>query len=110
MSIGPLNPVATSIVGTPTGHMAGADAARAAHEAANQQVQAHNNVRAENAAGIGATDGEDNQASDRDADGRRLWERTAKPGRKPAASDAAPQQPLSRDPKGETGQTLDLSG
>lgn len=110
MSIGPLNPVAASIVGTPSAHTAGAESARALHEAANQQVQAHNNVRAENAAGVGATDGEDNQASDRDADGRRLWERPATRRHAPAAGDATSQTPLSRDPSGESGQTLDLSG
>lgn len=109
MSIGPLNPIAASIAGAPSGHTAGADSARALHQAANQQVLAQNNVRAENAAGIGATDGEDNETSDRDADGRRLWE--APLAKRPAdATEPAAEPPHSRDPTGESGQTLDLSG
>lgn len=67
--------------------------------------------KAEQAAGIGQTQ-EDAEASDRDADGRRLWERPADGTKKgpvdPAADAAAPQR--AKDPSGSCGTALDLVG
>ena len=59
---------------------------------------------------IGATDGEEHATNERDADGRRLWE--APLGEKTAAEgdETKPQERRSKDPHGECGNQLDLSG
>ena len=65
---------------------------------------------AENAAGIGQTE-EDAGTTDRDADGRRLWENTRR--KKAAAGTAAAESttpPISKDPTGACGIQLDLMG
>ncbi len=104
----------SSIAATPLAQTQGSDVDRAALETAGQARQVANDLKAENAAGVGQTDGEEHQSSDRDADGHRLWENT--PG-KPAkhASAAADQSPpavppASKDPTGQSGNQLDLTG
>jgi hypothetical protein len=109
MSIGPTSSIAASVAGAPLAQTHAAHTARAGHDAAAQQLQAQNKLLTEKAEGVGATDGEDNETSDRDADGRRLWEAAAKTRRK-ASQEDAPPPPLSKDTTGEAGQTLDLSG
>jgi hypothetical protein len=89
-----------------------AEADKAQQSATEQSRSAEASERAELAAGIGQTE-EDNGATDRDADGRRLWERPAekKPGQPLSA--AAPPPPaavLSKDPTGQCGGELDLVG
>jgi hypothetical protein len=67
--------------------------------------------RAEAAAGIGTTE-EDAETSDRDADGRRLWERTQTPAKTqdPSLAAEAAAESLSKDPSGACGGQLDLLG
>ena len=82
-------------------------------ERAGQDVGAqHRNAvyekKAEAAAGIGETDGEDHQTDERDADGRRPWE--FPPKKQNSTDDPSKQQPQSRDTTGESGNLLDLSG
>jgi hypothetical protein len=108
MSIGPTSAITASVAGAPLAQTHGAHAARASHDVSAQQLQIQSNQRAETAEGVGATDGEDNQTSDRDADGRRLWEVTAKARRNAAQEEAPPT--LSKDATGEAGHALDLSG
>lgn len=85
-----------------------ADADRAAQEVARQARTAASGQRAENAAGVGETE-QDEATSERDADGRRLWER--QDGRPPQEESPPPQEPVaSRDPTGQSGTQLDLSG
>lgn len=88
----------------------GADADRAAQDARTQARGADSARQAEAAAGIGQTM-EDEGASDRDADGRRLWERAEQKadGEKPSES-GDQELPHSRDPSGDAGGTLDLTG
>ncbi|QDU30383.1 hypothetical protein ETAA8_55110 [Anatilimnocola aggregata] len=62
---------------------------------------------AERAAGIGEME-QDSEASDRDADGRKLWE--ASQPKKEAEATAESTPPLSKDPTGSAGGQLDLSG
>jgi len=86
-----------------------AEADKSQQQAADQARQATSNEKAEQAAGVGETE-HDEQASDRDADGRRLWEET-----QPAHQDDdepadVAQDPHSRDPSGQRGANLDLSG
>jgi hypothetical protein len=69
--------------------------------------------RAENAAGIGQTE-EDSQTSERDADGRRPWEKAATDkkttAKKPDDVATDPSSPLAKDPTGDCGGQLDLVG
>lgn len=62
---------------------------------------------AEQASGIGETK-EESESSDRDADGRRIWEF----GEQQKAEQAAEQPPAGQpiDPTGDAGGTLDLTG
>ena len=76
---------------------------------ANQQDRVRaGQDRAESAAGLGAAE-EDQGVSDRDADGRRLWE---EPARKKTKGKETPPPPIEApaDPKGECGTQLDLTG
>jgi hypothetical protein len=114
MSVGLTSGLIGSAAGAPLAQARGSELDRAAHEAANQQRQVAGDAHAESAAGIGET-GEDQATSDRDADGRRLWERRRKASTPAAASEApspaaASELPPARDPTGESGSLLDLSG
>ena len=88
-----------------------AETDRAERQSVDQARTAETAERAENAAGIGQTE-EDSQSSDRDADGRRLWEKPLRPKKPdpaaPVATDSA--LPLAKDPTGSCGNQLDLLG
>src|SRR5262245_16539386 len=76
---------------------------RADRQSVDQQRTAEATERAESAAGIGQTE-EDAQTSERDADGRRIWEnqeRTKSKDSLPASSDSP--LPLAKDPSGACG-------
>ena len=111
MSVGPLG-MAGSVAGSHLAQTSGSDTDRAAQDATGSARKAATDLHAEKAAGIGETE-QDEGAADRDADGRRLWE--AGPDQENAAKDASdtatPTEPRqSRDPTGQCGNTLDLSG
>ena len=79
-------------------------------EAVAHERQVDSAQKATEAAGVGATDGEDHQAEERDADGRRLWEVAA---RKPAAAvgeEPTPPPRLPKDASGLAGNQIDLAG
>ncbi|MEX2173434.1 MAG: hypothetical protein WD872_03675 [Pirellulaceae bacterium] len=86
-----------------------AEVDRAGREAAERARETQSELKAESASGIGETE-EDSQTSERDADGRRLWERPPQAGHpgQPAPEDAA--SPTGKDPTGESGGELDLVG
>jgi hypothetical protein len=112
MSVGPMG-FFSSIAATPLSQATGNDVDRAGQESAGQSAQTVNEAKAENAAGIGATDGEEHGAAERDADGRRIWEKP--PGKKKTAARAPETLPasssvLSKDASGESGNELDLTG
>ena len=71
MSIGSLG-IVGGLAGTALPQRA-AETDRVQREASDQTRAADASQQAENAAGIGQTE-EDSQTSERDADGRRLWE------------------------------------
>jgi type II secretory pathway pseudopilin PulG len=86
------------------------DADRVQRETVEQTRATEASEQAENAAGIGQTE-EDSQTSERDADGRRLWEEPQRTKKNPPAPAAAePQVPLAKDPSGDCGGQLDLVG
>ena len=116
MSIGPLGGLMGSVAGTSLAQTKGSEVERAQQDQGAQQRQVKNETRAEAAAGIGETDGQDHETGERDADGRRLWERRgaarSKPDAPPDAAAAGVDTPPPRpaDPTGQSGSQLDLTG
>ncbi len=112
MSIGPSGGVAGSAAGSPLAQTKGAEPERAQQDAGAQQRRIESDQKADSAAGIGETDGEDHETAERDADGRRLWDAS------PEDSDAEQTeeqsdpsgQHQSKDASGQSGNLLDLSG
>lgn len=82
---------------------------RVRQDTVDQQRQTESATQAELAAGIGQTD-EDQETSERDADGRLPWELKRK-NPLPANDDTPPSLPSQvRDPQGISGTQLDLTG
>jgi hypothetical protein len=109
MSVGPLG-VFGSVAASPLAQRA-SDADRVQQDSTRQQAETKNDLKAERAAGIDETDGQEHSPNERDADGRRAWEIAARD-KKPAAADdtTAPPNRQSRDITGTTGTQLDLTG
>ena len=93
----------------PVGMMGSSDAERARQDVDRQVRAAQSQEKAESAAGVGETE-QDQEASDRDADGRRLWEDPAAASRKADGEQASAEETQSKDPTGNRGLNLDLSG
>lgn len=107
MSIGSLGSI---------GSLAAAPATQRTSDTDKTQAAASDKARvdsaaeyAEQASGIGETK-EESDVSDRDADGRRLWEFDQKKKEAEAAEAEAAAEAKSKDPTGAAGQNLDLSG
>jgi hypothetical protein len=98
------------VAGTPLAKSSSSDSDRVSQEVAAQQRKVASEKKAESAAEIGETDGEDLETEDRDADGRRLWEET--PEGKEKAEEEASEETSNRvkDVTGQSGNLLDLSG
>jgi len=107
MSIGPTGFVG-SVAGSPLSQIKG-DADRTRDATAAGERRAASDAKAADAAGIGRTDG-DQEAGDRDADGRRLYEEppTAPQRGEESVLDESPPRPA--DPSGTSGTQLDLTG
>jgi hypothetical protein len=116
MSVGSLG-ISGGLAGSPLTQKTGAAVDRTKQDTAHAQRQTDSTQRAADASGIGQTH-EEHEASDRDADGRMPWTRqeqsaeatTSEALDDETAADAAQQTPGARDPKGESGGTLDLVG
>ena len=111
MSVGSLG-IIGSLAGSPLAQSQGTEVNRTQQETASQLRQTQMNDKAESAAGVGQTE-QDEGATDRDADGRRLWERGPSQPEEPAAEhDQAAEDAnrQSKDPSGLTGRQLDLRG
>src|SRR5690349_3543979 len=113
MSIGSLGGVIGSAAGSPLSQTAGTETERTQKDSSATQRQVDANERAANAAGIGHTE-QDQESSERDADGRRLWEAPAKKKNavadQPTGDDGNAQSKQSKDPTGQSGTKLDLTG
>ena len=112
MNIAPLGGLIGSAAGAPLSQTAGSEAERTSRESAVQQRQAEADQKAELAAGIGQTS-EDQESSERDADGRRLWEAPAKKDAKDeneVAPTGVSSTRQSKDASGQCGNQLDLTG
>jgi hypothetical protein len=115
MSVGPMLGLNANIsaAGSPLAQAKGSEAERASQDVGAQQRQTRFEQKAEAAAGIGETDGDNNQPNERDADGRRLWEAPAKKRQDADDETVDPSDiklPSVRDPSGDSGNLLDLSG
>jgi hypothetical protein len=110
MTMAPLGGIVTSAAGAPLSQTSGSETERAQKDGQAISRQADARESAEKAAGIGQTD-EDQQSSERDADGRRPWEVPARRGRDPANDELAEGVPRqSKDATGQCGNQLDLTG
>jgi hypothetical protein len=109
MSIGPSSPIAGSAAGTFLAQIRGSDVDRAQQDSRTQTLRSESQEKAELAAGVGQADGEDHQTSDRDADGRRLWEFPRPQGGQEDGGET-PHRSHAADPTGQSGGLLDLSG
>ena len=111
MSMGFVGGVVGSAAGASLSQTAGAETERTQRDTAAQHRQIDGDKRSELASGVGQTE-HDQESSDRDADGRRLWEAPGKRGKntkeEPAVDEAAAKQ--SKDPSGQSGTKLDLTG
>lgn len=111
MNIPSIPPVIIGAAGAPLAQTKGAELDRAQQETAQQQRQVQTDAKAEMAAGIGTTEEQQGADADRDADGRRAWEAPlAGKGKPKQDASAPPPQRQSRDPSGQSGTQLDLSG
>jgi hypothetical protein len=108
MSIGSLGGIANSVAGAPLAQTKGSEVDRAQQDANVQQRHVQNEAKADAAAGIGETDGQEQSSADRDADGRRPWEQLGQP--TPESNSDEPPAARSRDASGQSGTQLDLSG
>ncbi len=109
MSIGPLGGIGPSAAGAPLSQSAGSEVDRARQDTAAQKRRIRNDQKADDAAGIAATDGDDKESEERDADGRRIWEIDEKQ-QSDEQADQNPSDVKSKDPSGDRGTHLDLSG
>lgn len=107
MSIGPTNPVVAGLAGTPLAQTKGSDVDRNQQASGSRQTRDFSAQKAESAAGIGETDGQDHEAAERDADGRRPWQSPKQP---TPETPANARSSSSKDASGESGSLLDLSG
>ena len=110
MSMVPLGGILGSAAGVPLSQAGGSETERAQKDSHAQHRQVDADQRAERAAGIGQTE-QDQESSERDADGRRLWE-TPPQGEKDGKDDDVSAVPLrqSKDATGQSGTQLDLTG
>ena len=111
MSVGPLGGIIGSAAGSPLSQTQGAAAERAKQDAAVQERGVEADLKTELASGIGQTE-EDQGTSERDADGRRQWEKSPKEKEQEKQEEEAQQSqaPTKKPSTGETGERLDLIG
>ena len=108
MSIGSVPGLIGSAAGAPLAQSKGSEIERAQQDAGSQYRKAESAEKADKASGIGQTS-EDQEASERDADGRRIWE-TEEQRKKHEEEEAIRAARKSKDVTGLSGNQVDLSG
>ena len=110
MSVGPFSGILGSAAGAPVPQSSSNDSERTGETRA-QERKADSEKQAEEASGIGQTS-EDQQSSDRDADGRRLWEGDPRDASQQAEEpeNSSTDNPRPKDPTGNRGGELDITG
>ncbi len=106
MSIYNFSGVLGAAAGAPLAQTKGAEAEHTSRDVSAAERKTDSEARSERSAGIGETS-EDSAASDRDADGRKLWEAPVEDHRE---GEDAQHPRRATDPKGEAGGQLDLTG
>ncbi len=109
MSIGPMPGILGSGAGAPLAQTKGSETDRAAQDAAASERQVHTDEHAADVAGVGQTE-QDEQASDRDADGRLILVESEKKKQDDMSDPPVTDERLSKDPTGQSGNQLDLTG
>jgi len=108
MSMGPMSGILASAAGASLAKRT-SDSDRIQQQNAAQQGTARADQLADEAAGVGQTDGEDHDTQDRDADGRRLWELPPSP-QNSTEDEGGGENTPPPDPNKRCGTILDLSG
>lgn len=93
---------------TPLTQSKGTDVDRAVQETSTHKDKTSSDTRAEEAAGIGQTDGDQHEIEEREGDGRMPWQWHGTE-QNNADGDSTQKQP-SRDTTGQCGNLLDLTG
>jgi hypothetical protein len=109
MSVGSLVGLAGSVAATQLAQTAGSEIERGHQAADSQERRVENEQRAESAGGIGEADGDNHETSERDADGRRLWERSAQ-NSQTGPSQTGDASRVSKDASRQSGNLVDLTG
>lgn len=107
MNINPILGLAASLAGQSLAERKSTEGQEAAQNAGAERVAA-NEYKAEAAAGLGALDAEDQQANDRDADGRQVLSWGGGDEGKPKQDEHGVRQACSVDPHGDRGGSVDL--
>ena len=107
MSIGGYGGILPSAAGTQLAQTGGTERDRVQQEANSQARKTDSQIKLEKAASIGETDGDNHETEDRDADGRQAWQRQGRGGGSDGETEETPHV---KDPHGESGGLLDLSG
>ena len=108
MSIGPMGMIG-SAAGSQLAQTSGSDVDRAQQDRSATERKVSTEQKSGDAAGIGQTE-EDEQTSERDADGRRIWEAGPEGEKEEETSEGTHEARQSKDPTGMSGTQLDLSG
>ncbi len=108
MNVVPMGGMFSGAAGAPLAQTAGAETERTQHDGVVRERRVTSEQAAEMAAGIGTTD-EDQETSERDADGRMFWQQQHAPN-KQQNNDEHHLSRQAKDPTGETGNSLDLTG
>jgi hypothetical protein len=103
--------IAASAAATPLAQSRGSEVDRIRQETVVHERAVESTAEAEAAEGIGTTN-EEQAASDRDADGRRPWEIGPQEEQQDDQKSSSSRESLHRakDPTGQAGSQLDLSG
>ena len=111
MTVGPVGGITGSAAGVPLSQTAGSETERVTKDVSAGERVAEGRDKSEKASGIGQTE-QDQKASERDADGRRLWETLpgGKDEEKDRAQETGSSPRKSKDPAGNSGNALDLTG
>ncbi len=110
MTVVPLGGMLSSAAGTALSQTVGSETERAQKDALAQSRGVDAEQHAERSAGIGQTE-QDQESSERDADGRRLWEGSVDPKKsQTTAAEVEAESRQSKDPTGQSGTQLDLTG
>jgi hypothetical protein len=104
--------IPASAAGISLAQVSGSDIDRAKTITSAQQRTSESETRAEKAAGIGETDGEDHMIEDRDADGRQAWDPGSGIAAPPPSTHESPESEMrqGRDPSGNAGSGIDITG